>query len=220
MSLTDTDKSDNSRLFPQPNADDENNNPMAHETIGTTYRTVGSGVKQGIVLQQGILEGRDSNNNRNMFFGYEPSINPQRPILRIAKGDIDALDATNDQLIFNSEQNIFKVVDSGVVNIPAFTLNTGGAQYAWNTSGSIAIPHGLTYAPAFLAFESTGADYSIVGKPSIESASPSTGFIQTWAEVASDATNLYIFTRAFGFNINTTALSRTIKYYLLQETAN
>lgn len=68
--------------------------------------------------------------------------------LKVAKEGYDASNASNDQLVFNSDQNIFKIVDSGTATIPGFTIGIS------DTSGtsSVDVMHNLGFPPAFLAY--------------------------------------------------------------------
>lgn len=67
--------------------------------------------------------------------------------LKIAKDGFDAATATDDQLIFNSGQNIFKIVKKITDrSIPQFTTTYDGSTYT--TGGALlTVPHGLTFTP-------------------------------------------------------------------------
>lgn len=134
----------------------------------------------------------------------------------------DVTTITNgDDFIFNSNQDIFKIVTTGQATIPSIAFTAAAGQYNVINSTTVTLAHGLGYIPAFIAFENGGGlTYSIVGKPQIWSGGGTTGFTETWISVATDATNVYLFATAFGFNDSRTVGSWSVKYYLLQETAN
>lgn len=68
-----------------------------------------------------------------------------QPVLRVAKEGFDAVTGTNDQLIFNSAQNIFKIVDTdtATINVPSS---------ADDFSDSITIDHNLGFVPSYDAY--------------------------------------------------------------------
>lgn len=68
------------------------------------------------------------------------------PILKVAKEGYDALTATDDQLIFNSSQNVFKIVNTVDVSLNVVLTGTGAA------TASATVAHGLSYTPAYNAF--------------------------------------------------------------------
>lgn len=212
MALHDVDKQNNNRANPKLNVEDGVATRMAHETVGTTYRTVGSGVTPSIVMQQGALQSYDSSGNKNMFFGYLPSVSATRPVLRIAKTGYDATTASTDNLIFNSEQNVFKIVSSGTVTV---------SKAASNTRGSVTLKHGLSYTPLVISFLYDGSIYIPV---------PYLSIILSGTGVGTVYSNNYLFTTItdLSFNVETPtsspgyalAYDTIFKYYILQETAN
>lgn len=222
IALHDVDKHLDDRSNPTPNADDKVQNPMAHETTGTTYRTAGSGVNQSIVFQQGAIEAYDQTNVRNAFFGYAPEINPTRPILRVTKENVstDVLNATDSQLAFNSENNVFKIVESGTSQTAACALTSAGAGNWSSASSSVTIPHNLGYIPAIFAFYNSGGG-SYVPLPFTQlDFNTSTSVAWFVLSAIADNTNLYLQVNAMGLNRTATFVATDIKYYLLQETAN
>jgi hypothetical protein len=65
--------------------------------------------------------------------------------LKVAKTGVEVSTATNNQLIFNSSQDIFKIVKKLPLTIPAFNTTFGGTV---TTGGSSAVvPHGQTFTP-------------------------------------------------------------------------
>lgn len=132
-------------------------------------------------------------------------------VIKIAKPGFDVKTAANDELIFNSAQNVLKVVASGVANFtvpdPAGSLN----------DQVVTIPHGLPSPPAVLAYIPVLRDDTIVGI--FWTPLPYTNSVDLFASAVSDETNVYITESMLtGGTWGTTSLN--IRYYILQETAN
>lgn len=72
--------------------------------------------------------------------------------LKISDDSIDVLSATDDQLIFNSQNNLFKIVESGVATVSLPSISNGASG-----SGSDNVAHSLGYEPLVLAWSVTTA---------------------------------------------------------------
>lgn len=161
--------------------------------------------------------------------------------MKVAKPGYNAFDAPDDQLIFNSNQNVLKIVKSGTAvlsfNFPSLGVGTGGL--VGESGGSqLTIPHGLGYVPVVSVYAnqfSSGEVYVPISSGSIASfalnnfpqivlgTASQTSTIYAYS-IAADNTNLYIdIFRSYARNASTVdGISGTIdiKYYLFQETAN
>lgn len=218
MSIIDTDKVSGNRSTPSLNSNDGTSERKAHNTYGNTLRRAGSAVKQFMRFAQGVIEAFDANNDRSFFMGYEPEIS-ERPVIRISKEGFDAKTTSNENLIFNSEQNVFKIAKSGTATLAALTINTGGASWGASAgSNALVIPHGLGYVPAILAYWDTGGEYSSLPVTRNIQASGSS-FLMYSILAFVDATNITLSSELTGYNVNTSFGSVNIKYYLLQESA-
>lgn len=139
--------------------------------------------------------------------------------------------AANNELVFNSNQDIFKIVGTGNATIPSITL----ANNASNASG-IVVNHNLGYAPitqmyvqlsvtvwtgsttaTVLSNISLPLSGSTVGVAQLVSAGSLTSFELYFAV---DTANVYITAIYTAGSSGATTLALPIKYYLLQETAN
>lgn len=132
--------------------------------------------------------------------------------LKVSQPGVDVWDAANDELVFNSEQNVFKIVQDPVtvpVTAPA------------NTTNSTTIAHNLGYKPAIVAFLEAGvASGARTPLPTWTSATrdDANGFVKfnTWINAEVDGTNVYIrFFNATGAAVG----PLNVTYYLLQESA-
>lgn len=122
-------------------------------------------------------------------------------------------------LIGNNNYDRFEIVSSGSITIPTFTLNTGGANYAFNNGVTTTVAHDLGFVPSLLAFWDNGGVY--VPLPwSTTNGVGSSSFMLVNMRVTVDDTYVYGVSDAFGYNVNSTWPVSTAKYYLLKERAN
>lgn len=91
---------------------------------------------------QGRLVAYDGSNNLGLF-GFDDA---GKVVVKVAKEGFDANSASDDNLIFNSNQNIFKINTTGTVSINADTLNTAKAAV---------IEHSLPQPPFVLVYVTT-----------------------------------------------------------------
>lgn len=142
--------------------------------------------------------------------------------LRVAQANLEVSNATNDQLIFNSSQNIFKIVKK--VPISLTYSHTATASEYHQTS----VAHGLTYTPAFAAFHVIDPGMitywslspAVGSRPNPSSlVGASGGFVISlcYAEVTVDATNVYLMVQTGGVE-PTASYTFSATAYLLQET--
>lgn len=163
---------------------------------------------------EGRIVGRDDNNITRLLINTNPFE------MKVSKEGFDAFTAANDELIFNSSQNVFKIVFSGTATLDALTINTGGASWSASVgSNTLVIPHGLGYVPAILAYWDIGGEYSPLPITRTITAAGSS-FMMYSILAFVDATNIKLSSELTGYNVNTSFGSVNIKYYLLQETAN
>lgn len=133
-----------------------------------------------------------------------------QPILKVAKEGYDALTATNDQLVFNSAQNVFKIVLTGTG-----VLDANGATAGVPITN--VIPHNLGYTPIPQVFMDNGGALSPLPFATGNGLSGGSVTFNTWVYATVSSTDLHISlvpgsTASYGlFNY---------RYYLLQETAN
>jgi hypothetical protein len=139
MALYDTDKNSTDRSSPSPNTVDvvSNDAIKSHQTISTSYSGTGNTLLQRLQMANNELAGYDGSNNKilsitpNKFLYSDGSTNrvlmgvdsAGSEVVKISKAGFDPQTATNDQLIFNSNQDIFKIVEIGYITVPS--LNTG-----------------------------------------------------------------------------------------------
>ncbi len=116
--------------------------------------------------------------------------------------------------IFNSNQNVFKIIITGTVSFNKAANSTGA---------SAQIAHGLDFAPLIIAYFTDGTFYYPVGSVGVAFTGLNSGKITRVSSLSTDTTYVYfgVSTPDWAGNGNYQASEDyTIKYYLLQETAN
>ncbi len=127
--------------------------------------------------------------------------------LKVAQPNIEVGTATNSQLIFNSSQDIFKIVLTGTATIPAIATN----GYA-----HVTVTHNLGYKPGVIAFTTYGGTNYPLPYLDIDN----NGLVLQLVN-AQNITNTTIdFWQALpSTTVPQGAAAAPVKYYLLQETA-
>lgn len=218
MSLHDTDPNTTNRAEPMPQSSDQN---PVRVSDGTTAITNKQDASSGpyVSTNNGAVK---VNNGTNMIGLFGPDSTGQT-VIKIAKPGFDASTATDEQLVFNSSQNTFKIVGTGTLTAvgPTVSIAAVGVDVQ---SASTNIAHGLGFAPAVIAYAFDGLYYQFVpAKMGQNNTANYTAF--DTVNVYSDATNVRITVRTELYNFVAGArtygpASYDIKYYLLQETAN
>lgn len=223
--------------FPKLYYQDQGNNSAG---FVTPYK-INSGVSRGSQIIAGDLSIRDPSTNTNTISVSASGQNllitdPTEPEPRIIMGQlpdksygmwvskpgVDVTAATSDQLIFNSSQNVFKIIQSGTVKMLTYTTTapaSGFAQYG----SSVQIKYNLSFVPIILAYATysgttTGIPLPQVGNGLFATATTwytvgVTSVTKTVAQI-DDSTVITGPGPFTGFGGGA-----TIKYYLLQESA-
>lgn len=127
--------------------------------------------------------------------------------MKVSQVGTDVYDGADEDMVFNSDNNLFKIVTTGTYTL---TGTYDGAVEHYNV---FTIPHGLAFTPVVIAFYDGTRPL-----PFFEVGAGLSVEIQAMWEISVDETNIYILhtipTGTSGDYFN------TIKYYLLQETAN
>lgn len=90
----------------------------------------------------------DDNTNR-VLIGYQTVL--QQWGLFVSQIGVDVTQATADQLVFNSNQDIFKIVDKIPTTIPSFAIGSGQVNTVL-----FPVPHGQSFVPICDVFVSGG----------------------------------------------------------------
>lgn len=215
MSIIDNDSNSSARNNPTLNVNDDGGVRKAHNTYGNTLRRVGSAVKQFLSFGQGTIEAKDADGNKSFFIGYDPALST-RPVIRVAKDGFDAQTGADSELVFNSEQNVFKIVYAGTINI----------EHAANSITSIATyNHNLGYVPAIVSYwySATAGNYTVFPFTNTKLTGADSGkvTITGFASATTTTVEFSMDTPNYAGNaLYSSVDTYVIKFYLLQETAN
>lgn len=127
--------------------------------------------------------------------------------------------ATAGNLVFNSNQDIFKIIQTGTTTISAASLTTAANSYGLATQVST-VAHNLGYPPIVIAYSSDNISAFLNAMPfNIPTAVTSTSFVQFEMDFSVDTQNIYFDFNLFGYNRTSTYSlgPYTIKYFVLQE---
>lgn len=203
MTLIDGDKTTDRRSEPELGAHDvmDSGSVKAHATDGIAYRSVDGLRKARVISRDDQIIVHDGSYNKALF-GRDGSGNY---VVKVAKNGFDVLTASDGDLIFNSANNLFKIVyTSPTVSIPS----------SGTATSTVTVAHGLSYTPTILAFASVASVYQPT--PAID-VNTTTGAVLSKVEAYVDATNVTIKATYPG---STVPSGNSVKYYLMRETAN
>lgn len=166
------------------------------------------------------------NNNPSVLMGNQPTFGQG---FYVGKPGVNVITNTDpSQFIFNSNQNTFKITQSGT-----YTFNTNAVTSATDSQGAT-IPHGLGYVPIIIAYTGTASNFYFPLPYTLTTGSSLGAGLDSYKAqlqlvIDVDTTNIYIgqirdlfYMSATGLanGKNYAAQSWPIKYYILQETAN
>ena len=218
ISLHDIDKQGDNRVSPQPNANDQRSEYLAQGTNQAQNHGAAASA-DGLKIKERQIIARQGGYNKAAF-GFYGTANKFG--LKVAKEGYDVLTATDDQLVFNSEQNTFKIVKSVPISL---TMSYNNASpLTWYATASI--PHGLSYAPSYSAYHTipsaiaSGGSLTATNLPNpalVFGSSGTTLRIFALATVNVGSTNVTLSVQLDGSWSNAT-YSFSANVYLLQET--
>lgn len=222
MAIYDVDMTSGDRSNPNPEVPDLMHQRNAHLTNSTSYSPTNS-VPNGARVQQknnAIIANNGTTNKA--LFGYNPGLGKWGSF--VAKEGIDVATNTDPaNLIFNSEQNVFKIVSTLNVIFPTATANFNNSTVS--AAATTTIPHGLNYVPILTGVITVLGGY--LPLPWIDTypiqASALGNFNTTMLRVVADATNIYLMTKVVSSGTgsgSTTDGGQPAKIYILQESAN
>lgn len=140
----------------------------------------------------------------------------------VTKPGIDVAQANStEDFVFNSNQNVFKIVKSGTLRSPALSLSDPGVGVFDTTAAASSVPHDLGYIPAIISYVfQPGQTY----EPMPFNSSNGAGNAARWYTMTSVVSVVEVYFRiealVFHQSFSIAEGDFTMKYYLLQETAN
>lgn len=140
MALHDVDMNNGDRGAPRPNAPDTIpvDTRMAHNTMSTTFAPPNETQLNRVYFDNNRIVSSNGN-NINILIGPDANGNQ---VLKVAQPGYDADSAADENLIFNSSNNIFKIVSTGTVDLEATSPGSDTAT----------VTHGLNKQPLVIAF--------------------------------------------------------------------
>lgn len=141
--------------------------------------------------------------------------------LKVSSPGYDVFETADANLVFNSDQNVFKVVLSGSIPLPQVGMpDPGAGTYAEGQSTLVSGVHGLGFTPAVIAYIEFSSGLRAAMPYTAHTVSGATASWQTYTPIVS-ATNFRIDVRYIVYGGPASSFSTaTVKYYLLQETAD
>ena len=127
--------------------------------------------------------------------------------LKVSQPGQDVTTASLEQLIFTSDNNVFKIVETGTSVVTLPSSFTDWQEYSTTTA------HNLGYSPLAIAFMDVSSTILPVPQTTIDSG----GNIQAEFGFQVDDTNIKFYIRADSLSV--VAQDYSFKYYLLRETA-
>lgn len=158
----------------------------------------------------------DGTNNLGVF-GFDAN---GEVAVKIAKPGFDADTATDAQLIFNSSQNVFKIVDTNTLTLPAMAAAAGSFTTA---SASATTSIATSTALAVMGFVTSGTSTGFTALPYMRTELDGIGRVGGVGyiiEIGSSVVGGFLQVNVNGTNYqNSIRGSFQIRYYVLQETA-
>ena len=182
--------------------------------LGTTF-------ENSMPILNGIFDALDLENRTKIIkngtvpqiiFGYQQAgFNGSDYGLKISKPGIDVTSATADQFIFNSSQDVFRVLKSGTLNLTVPASPANGSTY------TATVAHGQATPPAFIAYALFGGAYYGLPLAAYQfNATIGSFAVGAYIQASIDATNFIVTLGANGFSAGV----YPIRYYFIQETAS
>lgn len=190
--------------------------------IGTLVSAINNNFRQ-IEAENRTKVIRDESGVNRIIYGRFPD---GKYGMKVSMPGIDVLTTGDDELIFNSSQNILKVAKVGTFTAPSYPIYSVAGEWRTSKAGGVnPIPHGLSEAPAVIAFTEADGQYSLLPRTFMSAigTGSSNAMISRTIAVNVDDTNVYILdtttTHGLVTGANATAGAQPIKYFLLQESA-
>lgn len=224
MTLIYTDRNGDGRLQPTVDAIDVQGNPKAHNTTSFSPRAVGTQTNAKLITKDSNIIAFDGSHNIGLF-GFD---NTGTMVVKVAKSGFDADTAGNANLIFNSQQDMLKIVSNGMQTA---TIPSDSTSSTSKTT-TLTIAHGLSFTPILLAFivDFRGGytplpSFKSIGTLQRNFSSPNNGIVlalNQFIHGATDGTNIYFYNDFANDSYPSTysTSATVVNYYLLQETAN
>lgn len=144
--------------------------------------------------------------------------------LKVSKPTFNVFTASNDELVFNSSQNVFKIVDIQEITTFETTLPNCPAGETLAATSSSTFNHSLGYTPITAGFYQSGSSfltlpYATVAAPQVDNSVLVTTQLQASATDFTVKQVVLIDCASSGTGITLTLDEIGVKVYMLQESA-
>lgn len=159
---------------------------------------------------------KDASGTPRLFFGEGPN---QFYGMKVSQPGIDVTGADDEDLVFNSDQNVFKIIDSGSIDLTQITIPGSVGNYEDVNTTVATYTHGFGFKPSCLAFMEQTSGVRVQLPYTLQQAF--SGSYVTWQTYNATVSNttFRITLRAVTFGGPVISLAGNIRFYLLQETA-
>lgn len=183
--------------------------PIANSSVGPSEINQINNTIREVNAMQEVQIFKDDTGTRRVLFGRGPD---GFYGLKVSQPNYDVWTASNDQLVFNSDNNVFKVVDTGTLTVN-YAASAGQATATYT--------HNLGYIPAGIVYLLPDSASYYQPTPLIVSSTSTGAVLQVFDWYVDDTQLTVRFTKnnvvGSGYASASTA---EFKFYLFRETAN
>lgn len=165
----------------------------------------------------------DADGTPTVLLGQRESVTPIQLGLFVSQPGIDVTQATDEQLIFNSGQDVFKIVGTGTITTSSYSITDPGVGTYNNFGGTNQfIEFDLDFVPGFIGFVQANSSVEFpVPWISMATGGSGTGFTLRTIQmfIIGDRLEVSDITLATGTSVAMSVTGLPVRYYLIQETA-
>lgn len=149
--------------------------------------------------------------------------------VKMSQSGVDVQTATDDQLIFSTDFNLFKIVATGTLTVTKDFPSHGASSSGQEDTDPATVDltgYGFTNPPIVLVAREFGGNYSFISKGSVEDSSFAANHwvIDTWIPFVTttelNITLYRVWATGVGGAISADTGTYGLRYYILQETAS
>lgn len=184
---------------------------MADVYIGGGKRTDSYNGKLDFDREKSLILGRDE----NFLPRLQILADGQNFRMKVSKEDVDVFTATDDQLVFDSSRNLFKIVETGIIDVVKPINSTTASNF---TTVSVTNPTILVFVVPFYgsSFGVQQSPYSII---QLGGADAGKVLYEARANVQGTTIDFLVTTPNIASGYYGTAFTTRFRYYVIQETA-
>lgn len=172
---------------------------------------------------------RDDAGDPRLLIGYQENGFSNGSVgAKLSQQGVDVAAATNDQLIWSTDFNSFKIVASGTVSQTLANAANVVSGAAGSNPQTFSIAHNLGYVPTFLVYMTAPSTFvegavlfQLPHTTFFNNGGVNDGLFFTYFHATADSTNLNIkYNHLNNTDYSPNAPIFTVRYYLMRETAS